>query len=410
MNTALRIIVFDTETQDTQTRDFSRSPVRIGRHPKNDLILDFPFVSAWHAEVRLDEKGARLCDLGSSNGLVIDGKQLPRGATHPIAGGLRAFIGHIELHVEWGRGAEPRDSARDRRQAQGSIDTETRPNNAESGTRAIPMERLHAVIRRLQPLHDQTEDARRAFDSAFTSTMEEFRRASDPQAIAVLREAFPGRDLTAMGPPEVHGQEHARSFEQAELGEIARVAEAVAPGFGRPVSLAEGRRFLEDALRILQVFARGLVDLQEARARQASELGFVAPVNDNPLLSALSDERDILKFLLDWRTDGVHRTEALHEAFSWIFAHQRGLVQGSVQGCQRVVEYLAPADIERGVQALWPTRAGALWRRFEERYEALVGGPVPGVPPILNRHFADAYRQELAKSGFTVDVKEDKQS
>jgi len=47
--------------------------VRIGSHERNDLILDDRTVSRFHCEVRLSEDGARLSDLGSRNGTLLDG-------------------------------------------------------------------------------------------------------------------------------------------------------------------------------------------------------------------------------------------------------------------------------------------------------------------------------------------------
>jgi len=45
----------------------------IGSHPSNDFVIDAPTVSRFHCEVRLEEGGARLVDLGSRNGTTLDG-------------------------------------------------------------------------------------------------------------------------------------------------------------------------------------------------------------------------------------------------------------------------------------------------------------------------------------------------
>ena len=49
------ISVFDSETGTTSEHTFTKSPVRIGRNPLNDLSLPFPFVSGWHAIVRFED-------------------------------------------------------------------------------------------------------------------------------------------------------------------------------------------------------------------------------------------------------------------------------------------------------------------------------------------------------------------
>jgi two-component system response regulator GlrR len=45
----------------------------IGSHPSNDLVLDDATVSRFHCEIEIDGVGARLRDLGSRNGTVVDG-------------------------------------------------------------------------------------------------------------------------------------------------------------------------------------------------------------------------------------------------------------------------------------------------------------------------------------------------
>jgi DNA-binding NtrC family response regulator len=48
----------------------------IGSDPGNDLRLDVPTVSRFHCEIRVDAEGARIVDLGSLNGTVVDGVQV----------------------------------------------------------------------------------------------------------------------------------------------------------------------------------------------------------------------------------------------------------------------------------------------------------------------------------------------
>ncbi|MCC7537811.1 MAG: sigma 54-interacting transcriptional regulator [Deltaproteobacteria bacterium] len=45
----------------------------IGSNERNDVVLADRTVSRFHAEIRLDERGARIRDLGSTNGTLLDG-------------------------------------------------------------------------------------------------------------------------------------------------------------------------------------------------------------------------------------------------------------------------------------------------------------------------------------------------
>lgn len=51
----------------------------IGSHPSNDLVIQDPTVSRFHCEVQIAKKGARIRDLDSLNGTVVDGVQVCDG-------------------------------------------------------------------------------------------------------------------------------------------------------------------------------------------------------------------------------------------------------------------------------------------------------------------------------------------
>ena len=46
--------VKNLQTGKSEAHRFERSPVMVGRHPRNDLALEFPFVSQWHGAFRFE--------------------------------------------------------------------------------------------------------------------------------------------------------------------------------------------------------------------------------------------------------------------------------------------------------------------------------------------------------------------
>src|SRR5204862_6968046 len=44
----------------------------IGSHESNDVVIDDPAASRFHCEVVVEERGARVRDLGSRNGTIVD--------------------------------------------------------------------------------------------------------------------------------------------------------------------------------------------------------------------------------------------------------------------------------------------------------------------------------------------------
>jgi ABC-type multidrug transport system ATPase subunit len=79
---------------DVQTVAFEGETLTIGRDPQNDVVLDNPNVSRFHAELRKDGDGIELRDLGSRNGTRLDGSLVDRGR---VVAGSEVGIGPYGL-------------------------------------------------------------------------------------------------------------------------------------------------------------------------------------------------------------------------------------------------------------------------------------------------------------------------
>src|SRR5262245_26156426 len=63
-----------TEGAQAGTEWTSSSPrCAIGSHPSNDVVLEDATVSRFHCEIQLDEGRARVVDLHSENGVMVEG-------------------------------------------------------------------------------------------------------------------------------------------------------------------------------------------------------------------------------------------------------------------------------------------------------------------------------------------------
>lgn len=96
------------QTGATEERTFDHSPVRIGRHQRNELALDFPFVSQWHGIFSFDGAGCTYLDQGSTNGSFLDGKRLVSAMSAPIGPENELRIGVLRLRAERQTGDAPR--------------------------------------------------------------------------------------------------------------------------------------------------------------------------------------------------------------------------------------------------------------------------------------------------------------
>jgi two-component system, NtrC family, response regulator GlrR len=70
----------------------------IGSHPSNDVNLDDPTVSRFHCEIRVGPKGARVKDLDSTNGVLVDGVQVAEGY---LRGGSLLRLGRAVVRFDY---------------------------------------------------------------------------------------------------------------------------------------------------------------------------------------------------------------------------------------------------------------------------------------------------------------------
>lgn len=61
---------------EEQTRSLAGETLRIGRHEDNDLVLDNPYVSRYHAELFFDGSHHLIRDLGSTSGTFVGGERI----------------------------------------------------------------------------------------------------------------------------------------------------------------------------------------------------------------------------------------------------------------------------------------------------------------------------------------------
>jgi DNA-binding NtrC family response regulator len=64
---------FRLRVGDSPSRTFDSRAILIGSNPDSDLVVDHPTVSRVHARLEYDGRGYRLTDLGSKNGVTVDG-------------------------------------------------------------------------------------------------------------------------------------------------------------------------------------------------------------------------------------------------------------------------------------------------------------------------------------------------
>ncbi len=412
---SLAVTVVDHEKHRSKTQKFTRGPVRVGRDPENELHLAYRFVSSWHAVIRFDALSARVEDLGTVNGLSVEGVRVAPGRSVEVRGRLVVAIGPLEIIVEHTPGETKRQPAaatmpeptpsellglRDRVAVQGAIDTDEPPILSTGHTQVMNLSKVHAAVVRLRPLHDELVAAQAAWTASYDEVVREMKAAGDESGLSLLRREFPTVG-DSRGGPVIDSETDPEFFRQAELGAVAQAAEELVQGLRGPGDIEEVRRFLTRVSDILRTFAASTVEQLATMERQDAELGVVIDRDQNPVLGVESAE-ELLRLLLDWRGGREDRTHSLVEALACALAHPAAVLRGALAAGRRVSERLAPRDIERSIHTGWPTRAGALWRGYEERYEAVLGDGEDGWARALRSHVAQAVRDALARAGLPV--------
>ncbi len=69
----------------------------VGRSDEMGLVLSDPSVSRHHAQINVDRNGTQLKDMGSQNGLKVNGKRLAKGAVQPLTSGDEIHLGEFIL-------------------------------------------------------------------------------------------------------------------------------------------------------------------------------------------------------------------------------------------------------------------------------------------------------------------------
>ena len=73
------------------------APVTFGREEDNEVVINDPSVSRWHAELRQEADGYVLTDRHSSNGTWVNGAAI---TTHHLRSGDEIMIGDQKLRFE----------------------------------------------------------------------------------------------------------------------------------------------------------------------------------------------------------------------------------------------------------------------------------------------------------------------
>lgn len=411
---ALLVRIDDYQNRTSTEHAFTRSPLRIGRNPLNDLTLTGGFVSQWHAIVQFNDTGAQYFDLGSTNGTLANGQRVQKNVPVPIHDNTEFRIGPLRLY--FARGPVPphlahkvgqRSSLSDVRaqsfehtmiadglgmpvspaggaestmifNPEGGEATTTfnpaqfaaqRPASAaptqQAASAGAAIAQMRMAVGRLRPLYVAY---RQAWNALYQGISELFR-SGNPEA-ATLALTFLEQEF-----PEVASEEQFRKLAQshqlqlrsgASLGAaalqlITQFAQYVAPEHRPPQSPSDIEAILVRTAAVLDAFTQAYVGLRKGQDQFGSQMAvsqYRDPSDMSPLNTA-RDAKEVLAYLMDWGSGGQSRTQELTSAYADIMIHQVALLNGLMEGVRSLLQRLGPAEIEREVDNT-PIKLGPL--------------------------------------------------
>ncbi len=404
---ALLVRVDSLDNGSSQTFHFTRSPVRLGRNPLNDLPLQFPFVSQWHAVVQYDDHQVTFYDLGSTNGTQHQGQRLGKNVPVPVTHPEQEFrIGTLRLtfsranipdsvaqsqsmlatmgglsrppsaadaseHTMIAEGLQVHPSLGDNAGSTMMLDASAlgllggpapsagrpppaagRPSGSSAGKVPPGVNRAVAALR---PHHAAFRQSCDDLFDALNATL----NSMPPSQVAATLEAF----FAAF--PDTARQEQAVALAASQgvkvpggatggdggvAGQlVTQLAQHLVPGRAPPQTPQEIEGFLVRALVALETFSTAYVGLRRSHDEFGSEMvGATRRSADPTPLEAGNDPRAVLAYLLDWSADGDARLQSLKGHFAEILTHQVALLSGLMEGVRKLVTTrLSPREIAR---------------------------------------------------------------
>jgi predicted component of type VI protein secretion system len=331
----IQIIFRDLKTGTEQRHEFDQSPVRIGRNPLNNIVLEGNFVSGWHGIIRFDHTGTYYFDLGSTNGTCLDGKRLPKNTPTPIQQATRLTIWTFELIVMPARPGS-------------AVSPQRRPSAV--GTLAGPGRSTEVIAPTIVP-----------------------GPPSHQLAAAARIVSVGGRTPTP--PPPTGGTVPPSPPQEATL----------------PLAEQSAQR-LARCLRIIEAFSEALIGLKKGYEQFGSEVG-VRPLTGTTPLHRARTSQEIVDYLLGPTTDPEACARDLNAVFADMGIHDVALMEGISQSVRALLAKLDPnsQDMKPTASLFSGGKAKAKWTSFVESFAALLTEDAALHAEIFGEEFAAAY-------------------
>ena len=371
MPVALTAHIVDSQSNQSFETRYARFPVRIGRNQLNDLHIDRPYVSQFHAAIEVNDNKIWVKDLGSTNGTVYRGQKMERDQPIDVTAMPELHIGPVVIRfglveVKAEETGIHNASALDLGTAAGAALMASRLRAPRPGQE-------DAFVRQLLPY---IEAYRQSWANVYRLVYEHLTRLQPPvrdnylkrlliEHPSVAQEADFQKVSQYYGVP-VHqwGEMTVPSAATAALNELAH---QLAPSVG---ALDDPNKMMGFARRVrdsMNVFLKAFVSLrdgyQEFEVEVLRKERFEEEGNKVGTAKGFAALAEVL-FAQD--ANPQETSDQLHEIFVEVMTHQVALMNGVMEGVKQLLENLAPAAIEKRYD-----KSGKRGGLFSNKYEGL---------------------------------------
>jgi predicted component of type VI protein secretion system len=378
---SIQVTFRDPRSNTEQKYEFDQSPIRIGRNPLNNIVLEGNFVSGWHGIIRFDDSGTYYFDLGSTNGTCLAGSRLPKNTPVPITQTTLLTIWMFELTITpsaVGMPAAPPKPPGKQFLLETLVGT-ARPTDVFS-TPALsqqPSPNLpHSQLPYGQP-------------------------SPSPPAMGMPPQAVPSVLPTSTS-SSAHGGTAVPVSRSRIVTAGTRVPTPPPPSSGfRQLSQAPGSRAAADqsserlarCLRIIGAFAEAFMGLKKGYEQFGAEVG-VRPLRGTTRLHRARTSQEVMQYVLDPATDPDACARDLNAVFADMGIHDLALMEGISQSVRSLLAKLDPNsfDLKAAASSLWSGgKAKAKWSGYVDSFNNLLGDDSALHAEMFGEEFAAGY-------------------
>lgn len=403
MSVALTARVLDTQSNQSFDAMFERFPVRIGRNQLNDLHIDRPYISQFHAAIEVSGRQIWVKDLGSTNGTVYRGQKLGREQAVEVSTAPEVQIGPILIRLTVAEA--PKSEATEQRHASVlEIGTPHGASLVEERRRPVAPGAEDPFVRHLLPF---IEAYRTAWNNVYRVVYEHLTRLQPDVRTNYLKRLLIEHPTVAQesdfqrvaeyyGVPVYEWGE--LTTQQAALAALVELCRQVAPDVPRPDDAPKLLGFARRMRDSMRVFLKCFVSLRDGYQEFESEvLRRERFEKQGNFVGTARDHRELGRVLFAHESNSDETTRQLHEIFVEVMTHQVAMMNGVMEGVKQLLQNLSPAAIEQSYErkgrrgGLFSNKYEGLWKEYQTMHGDYLGEDKETFLIIFGPQFSRAY-------------------